>query len=538
MPRILCLWFPHWPLQRVIVARPELKGEPLILFTVDARQIPRVVDGSLVVRQQGVRKQMPLREATALLQHAPARAKQRDEPICLSHQPSADQKALEQLAEYSERFSPLVGWQTSSASKQSPWFAPGDCLFADISGVHELFGGEENLLIQVREAFRQRGYYPRLAIADTLGAAWGVVHFGERLEESFRLGSNCWIVPPEKALVALRNCPLEALRLPIPTLKLFRQLGIEKLEQFARIPRAELAHRLGQEPLERWDELQGTAMEQIVAHRPAPEFVTQVCLEYPLTGRSHLEEEVARLMRTLAQQLAPHRRGALRLECRLDGVSGDPLRLNLDLFRPTARAEHWFELVRLQLEQIRPPDAIQQIRLEIRQTAPLAVVQPSLFAEKEGKNSQQARKQFWNLVDRLSNRLGPSAVVRTRLERDPQPEQAFSEHPWLESTTGKKHSRTSSLVLPGPFHRPLGFYHPPRPIQVIALAPSGPPLRFAGEGIEFLVTACIGPERIETGWWRGFRVRRDYFRVETTENRRFWLFRCLEEGNWFLQGEF
>ena len=43
-----------------------------------------------------------------------------------------------------------------------------------------------------------------------------------------------------------------------------------------------------------------------------------------------------------------------------------------------------------------------------------------------------------------------------------------------------------------------------------------------------------GPERIETGWWRRERAVRDYYRVETTEGRRFWLFRRRRDGRWFL----
>jgi protein ImuB len=47
-----------------------------------------------------------------------------------------------------------------------------------------------------------------------------------------------------------------------------------------------------------------------------------------------------------------------------------------------------------------------------------------------------------------------------------------------------------------------------------------------------------GPERIETGWWRGRAVGRDYYRVATTTGRRFWRFRHLGDGQWFVQGMF
>ena len=48
----------------------------------------------------------------------------------------------------------------------------------------------------------------------------------------------------------------------------------------------------------------------------------------------------------------------------------------------------------------------------------------------------------------------------------------------------------------------------------------------------------VSPERIQTGWWRGRTVGRDYYRVETACGRRFWLFRRLRDGRWFLHGAF
>ena len=46
-----------------------------------------------------------------------------------------------------------------------------------------------------------------------------------------------------------------------------------------------------------------------------------------------------------------------------------------------------------------------------------------------------------------------------------------------------------------------------------------------------------GPERIETGWWRGDDVRRDYYVVETDAGTRWWIFR-RHDGQWFVQGCF
>lgn len=52
------------------------------------------------------------------------------------------------------------------------------------------------------------------------------------------------------------------------------------------------------------------------------------------------------------------------------------------------------------------------------------------------------------------------------------------------------------------------------------------------------IIASWGPERIETGWWRGLTVCRDYWRVETETHQHLWVYRDLRSGDWFLHGEF
>ena len=57
-------------------------------------------------------------------------------------------------------------------------------------------------------------------------------------------------------------------------------------------------------------------------------------------------------------------------------------------------------------------------------------------------------------------------------------------------------------------------------------------------GKQYRLARHWGPERIETGWWRGQSAGRDYFRVETATGSRYWLFRRLRDGKWFLHGTF
>jgi protein ImuB len=51
-----------------------------------------------------------------------------------------------------------------------------------------------------------------------------------------------------------------------------------------------------------------------------------------------------------------------------------------------------------------------------------------------------------------------------------------------------------------------------------------------------------GPERIESGWWDGRDVRRDYFVAESPAGEVAWIYRDhrrgTDDGEWFLHGLF
>jgi protein ImuB len=80
----------------------------------------------------------------------------------------------------------------------------------------------------------------------------------------------------------------------------------------------------------------------------------------------------------------------------------------------------------------------------------------------------------------------------------------------------------------------------PRPLllEAVSVVPDGPPVRFRHGSQTHEVAKAHGPERIETAWWRGPTVRRDYYVVETKTGARYWLFRRLRGGGWFLHGMF
>src|SRR5262245_31761334 len=101
--RVMCIWLPHWPLQETLARRPEWRQQPVVLYTSGGRGGQTVVARSRRAAARGVRPGMPLAEARALLDGADPPAQYE------SFDPPTHRAALDQLAEWCLRFSPLVG---------------------------------------------------------------------------------------------------------------------------------------------------------------------------------------------------------------------------------------------------------------------------------------------------------------------------------------------------------------------------------------------------------------------------------------------
>src|SRR5215211_4737818 len=81
--------------------------------------------------------------------------------------PLADRHLLETVAEWCDRYTPLVGMQ------------PPDGLILDISGCAHLFGGEAALCNDLVRRLNAQGLHVRAAIADTVGCAWALARYGD-----------------------------------------------------------------------------------------------------------------------------------------------------------------------------------------------------------------------------------------------------------------------------------------------------------------------------------------------------------------------
>jgi protein ImuB len=379
----------------------------------------------------------------------------------------ADRAELESLARWCDQFSPTIGVED-------------EVLLMDTTGLP--FNAE-----QVAKAIRRRGFAVRLAVAKTVGAAWALAHYDEPF-------------------------PVEALRLEEGTLKVLETLGVCYVTELEALPRDQLAARFA-DVVRRLDQLSGALPEPITPFREPPEIVVAQDLEYPLEHREMIAAVCLEAATQIARELSRRQQGAVRLELALDES-----RSIIGLFRPSDSAKYLYELIALQLEQVKLAQPVTRISLSVLMTAPLRAQQRELFDDEHDRE-----RQLGLFVDRIRCR---SPALRAVLVADAQPEHAFR----YELFTNSRKQPSPRLT-----HPPRPLLIEPRPIPVEVISGSGLPQQFRWRGKTYRATQTSGPERILTGWWRGGYIRRDYYRVETTDGC-YWLFRA--RGRWFLHGVF
>lgn len=485
---------------------------------------------------------MPIAEASALGKKIAGWHQQ-------DHDPAADRNALQQLAVWCHRFAPSVGVEEIAERRNPAW---PETLLLDATNLAPLYGGEQRLLEEVAAGFRRLQLDARLALADTVGAAWAASHYAATPPNDSGdddTGNNNnnnndappIVVPSEATREQLARLPIEALRLAEETSQTLHRLGIFVIADLESLPRDQLSSRFGRMLLTRMDQAFGRGGEAFTAVTPPPDFCVCQDLEHPLSHRETVEQVARQLIERMAHLLAAHNAGALQMTCRFDCQEASPATVEAGLFQPSCQADHLWELLQMQLERLSLPGPVASVQLNVIRHGPLERRQQVLF---EAESTLENSRELAALVDRLAGRLGRDRVVGCHLVYDAQPELAYRYVPlvgkksWNKSTRrpGKKAIRFFQEI--GPTDRPLQLLERPLPIERSCNDDPRPPREIHYRGCRYEVARYWGPERIETGWWRRQAVSRDYYRIETTAGERFWLYRCLRSGRWFLQGIF
>ncbi len=409
------------------------------------------------------------------------------------------------------RFSPVVALE------------PPDALILDVTGSQRLFRGMDRLLRLVSHALTKLHFPHGIAIAPTPGAAWALGTF-----DTGRIIST-----QEELPRALHRLPIAALRLQDELLRALYSLGISTIAQLIDLPRQTLPARFGPTLLTRLNQLFGDTSEPLLPLPERPIITAERRLNYTIQSQEVLLEIFQRLLDDVLDQLRRIGCGARTLLMEYFSRPA-PIQKTISLSHPTRDAHALFNLLRCAIELLssKTPD-IFGARLSVPLFDPLAPEQLQLLKDE----SRATESDFDYLTSRLRLRLGESNVLFPQLAQAYLPEQSFS-YKSSSSQSSVRHGSPRAVLSPRlSFPRPLHLLPTPAEIRCIA-SPSEPPCSFTFNFTAFQVAHCTGPERICGPWWTGRDKTRDYFDVEESAGRRFWLFRVFETRRWFLHGFF
>jgi protein ImuB len=441
-----------------------------------------------------------------------------DDPFVAPLTPEDDAAALRRLARWALKFSPTV-------APDEP-----DGLLLDLSGCGRLFGGAAAHLRTIAGACERMGLAVRLAAAPTFAAARALAHCGER-----RL-----IVADEgNVLSHLAPLPVGALGVSPEALSALLDVGIERVGDLLKVPRAELLRRFGPALPESVDRLTGRQSETVVPLREdAP---LELChafdtpMRRPEIVRNVVGHLLGRLLRLLGDRgLAP---GEWRLVFRRAGRDAE--RITLALAHPTLDGRHLESLLEMRLQRLRIGCGIEDISLAAARCERVAPQQGALWEDAHAASPGHQPQALGALVDRLAEQFGRPSLVRYEPVEDRLPEHAFRATTRLPAMRpGAPPSRPGPRAAIGTANRPSRLWTPPQAAEVIALLPDGPPAWLRWRGGATRVRSSTGPERIAAAWWKdGPGALRDYYEVQDEQGRFLWVFRARPSGRWFVHGE-
>ena len=482
----ICLYFPDLPLS--VFARADAQESPTVVSSASHR--PDVLVTNEAAKQRGIVAGLSIAAALALDSEITIRL--RDE--------CAEAAALKNIAQW-------AGQWTSTISIEPP-----AGVLLEVSACLNYFGGLESLLDRIDSGLAEIGFPGVIATAPTAGAASLLARAGRAIaiQEREALEREVGALPVELlwGQTLFINATLASQNKWGLTPTTLAGIGVRTIGELLALPREGIARRFGQSLLDEIDRARGMLPDA----RPmfvAPErYHGQIELPSPVDDAEALLFALKRLVVELAGFLRGRGAGVTRLTCDLVHEDAKPTSIVLGL-SSTRQAEHILNVLRERLSREQLPDRVEAIRLISEEISPLRIREGDFFPGADRNTEAGAQ-----LVERLRARLGENAVRSLALHADHRPEDAW---------------RYKSDAAAGPTHPPS------RPLRPLWLLPE--PRALEGEPAAEEMKLLSGPERIETGWWDGKEIGRDYFVGRDAKGSELWLYRD-RGGRWFVHGVF
>ncbi|MFN9130630.1 MAG: Y-family DNA polymerase [bacterium] len=451
---------------------------------------------------------------------------------------SRELQAVRQVAGWAAQFTPSVVLERSG-------------VLLEVAASLKLFGGLARLLGQLRTGLASLGFRASFGVAPTPLGAWLLARGGHE-QAGVRACLEAADLPAR-----LGELPLLLFDWPRERLDALAVLGIHCIREALALPRDGFRRRFGADAQADFDRALGRAADPRPCFALPDRFSSRIDLPFDVIDTALLDIPLARILAELEGFLRARGAGALELVLELEHGRSVPTRLVLGSAAPERALARWQRLLRERLG-----------RLELKSTvSAVAIHVDTLHGFGEHSTSflpdATRRAQSWHeLTERLSSRLEPGALFSVALRDDHRPEQAWRRADGralrLRSGTGAagRAGAASAAVAPGrgtpgqAAADATGTAVPPRPAMQSARPRRERPV-FLLERPRMLLCAesrpqdqgplelVSGPERIESGWWDGRPVARDYYVARNRAGEACWIYRePVDPSRWYLHGLF
>ncbi len=494
MRRILSLWFPNLPLDRL-----SRRGDPRTggAFAIVARtgNTWRLTHLSADAQQAGLLAGLPVPDARAVC----------PELLTEPADPARETRLLHALHRWADTLSPVVALDEP------------DGLLLDISGCAHLFGGEEAMALHALDRLDEMNITARIGVADTRGCARALARFGEHDPE---------IAAPGECVAALQNIPVAGLDIDDRLVRELRQAGLETIGQLLPIKSPELSRRFGLTLTITLAGALGHTPDPVVATRPDPTCIAHMTLPEPVLHADDFNAVLAKLANSVCRRLQNMRMTARNYRFTIDCVDRDSHVLTAGFARPQSDPGAVARQFAHALDNLGVGFGADGFRLEAERMEPARPVQKTL------ENRTDTIETTADLITTLGNRLGFDRV-RMFVSLDSHlPEREFTTVP---AVSRERHAAWHDARR----RRPVRLYRNPERLH--ALAPGRPPQRFTWRGTTHETHHARGPERLTGEWWReNATTVRDFWQVQTRDGPRLWLVNHPNRSrtDWFVAGRF
>jgi protein ImuB len=405
--------------------------------------------------------------------------------------PPTAQAALQTLALWALQWSGQVSQHAASDGSATLWL--------EIGASRRLFGDHARLRERVAAGLAPLGYSHRLGIAPTPQGAALLA----------RAGLVAGAVTQVQLLQLLGPLPLALLALPDEHLAALHSAGLRRIGELLALPAASIAQRFGPDAHRYLQRLRG-AVHEPLRYVQAPAHFDSRC-EFPdaITDTTALLFPLQRLLAGLQGYLRARDRAVQRYTLRLEHHRGAVTCLSVSLTRPSRDAAQLLALARERLAATVLAAPVHGLGVTAHELLQPLLVQSDLFSR-----ATQQSEQFQQVLDRLVARLGASAVQALGSTDEHRPERAWRRYAAQLGAPAAAGAHRDASEVPG---RPCWLLPEPRRIE-------RPQLLLAG------------PERIESGWWDGADVARDYYLAREPNGAQLWVFQDLRGGDWHVHG--